>query len=64
MQVSPSYSLVVASPLLLIRGLSFLGGLQHSPVDGCSAAHWDFGVFIREDDGKSFYSMIFVVWAI
>ena len=45
-------------------GVSVLAGFQHSPIDGCSAAHGDFGVFIREDVGKSFSSMIFVVWEI
>ena len=35
----------------------FFGGIQHSPVDGCSAASCDFGVF-TEDECTSFYSAI------
>ena len=34
----------------------FFGGIQHSPVDGCSAVSCNFGVLT--DDRKSFYSAI------
>ena len=43
---------------VLGRGVSFFGGIQHSPVDGCSAASCNFGVLAREDDRTSFYSAI------
>ena len=36
------------------HGVSFLGGIQHSPVDGCSVASCNFGVFIGEDERTSF----------
>ena len=31
------------------RGVSFFGGMQHSPVDDCSAVSCNFGVFAGED---------------
>ena len=49
--------LTVISPLLpsfwgfsfaLGRGVSFFGGIQHSSVDGCSAASCNFGVHRRQ----------------
>ena len=36
-------------------GVSFFGGLQHSPVDGCSAVSCSFGVLTGEVDCTSFY---------
>ena len=36
----------------------FFGGIQHSPVDGCSAASCNFGILAREDECTSFYSDI------
>ena len=38
--------------------ISFFGGSQHSPVDGCSAASCNFGILAREDECTSFYSDI------
>ena len=38
-------------------GVSFFGGMQHSPVDGCSAASCNFKVLI-EDECTSFYFAI------
>ena len=38
--------------------LSFFGGIQHFPVDGCSAASCNFGVLAGEDEHMSFYSTI------
>ena len=35
-------------------GVSFFGGIQHSPVDGCSAASCNFGVLAGEDEYMSF----------
>ena len=46
-----------ASPLALDMGYLFLGGIQHSPVDGCLAASCNFEV-LTEDEGRSFYSTI------
>ena len=31
-------------------GVSFLGGVHHSPVDSCSAASCNFGIFLGEDE--------------
>ena len=39
-------------------GVSFFGGLQHSPVNGCSASSCNFGVLAGEDECTSFYSAI------
>ena len=39
--------------------ISFFGTIQHSLVDGCSAASCKFGVFAGEDEHMSFYSTIF-----
>ena len=38
------------------HGVYFFGGIQHSPVDGCSAASCNFGVLSGEDEHTSFYS--------
>ena len=32
------------------HGVSFFGGIQHSPVDGCSAASCNFGILAGEDE--------------
>ena len=40
--------------------LFFFGGIQHSPVDGCSAASCNFGVLTGEDERTSFYSVILI----
>ena len=56
------------SPLLLScwgfsfalgHGVSFFGGIQHSAVNGCSAASCNFGVLAGEDECTSFYSTVF-----
>ena len=39
-------------------GVSFFGGIQHSPVDGCPAVSCNFGVLTGEDECRSFYSAI------
>ena len=44
----------MASDLSLDVGSLFLGGFQHPPVDGCSAASCDFGVLAGEDACMSF----------
>ena len=59
--------LKVISPLLascwdfsfaLGCGVYFFGGIQHSPVDGCSAVSCNSGVHTGEDEHMSFYSAI------
>ena len=64
-----------ASPSVLL-GLSFVLGhgvsffffffceIQHSPVNGCSAVGWNFGVLAGEDEHMSFYSAILTSWQI
>ena len=37
-------------------GVSFFGGIQHSPVDGFSATSCNFGVLAKEDERMSFFS--------
>ena len=39
----------------------FFGGIQHSPVDSCSAASCNFGVLTGEDECTSFYSAILIL---
>ena len=39
------------------RGVSFFGGIQHSPVNDHSAVSWNFGV-LAEDEHTSLYSTI------
>ena len=39
------------------HGVSFFDGIQHSPVDGCSAASCHFGV-LAENERTSFYNAI------
>ena len=41
------------------HGLSFFSGIQHSPVNVCSATSGNFGTFPGEDEHTSFYSAIF-----
>ena len=65
-----SFVLNVISPLIqscwgfscsLGCGVSFFGGIQHSPVNGCSAVSCHFGVLTGEDENMSFYSTTFCV---
>ena len=44
--------------LLLGHGVYFFGGIQHSPVNGCSEASCTLRVFPEEDERTSFYSAI------
>ena len=52
MQFHPSYHLAGASPLRLGVGI-FLGGNQHSPVEGHSAVSCSFGVLAGEGSAYS-----------
>ena len=56
--ILPSYCFAGDSPLLLDVGYLFFGGIQHFPVEGCSAVSCNFGVLAGEDEGTSFYSSI------
>ena len=40
------------------HGVSFFGGIQHSPVDGCSVVSCNFGVLTGENECTSFYCTI------
>ena len=40
------------------HGVSFLGGIQHCPVNGCSAVCCNFGVLAGDDESRSFCSTI------
>ena len=40
------------------RGVSFFGGIQHSPVNACTAESCNSGVLTGEDEHMSFYSAI------
>ena len=44
------------------HGVSFFGGIQHSPVDGCSAVSCSFGVLAGEDEHTPFYCAILHPW--
>ena len=37
-------------------GVSFFGGIQHSPINGCSAESCNFGALIGEDECMTFCS--------
>ena len=57
-EISPLLLSCLGFSFALGRGISFFGGIQHSPVDGCSAASCNFGVLVGEDEQMSFYSAI------
>ena len=45
----------------LARAVCFVGGIQHSPVNSCSAMICNFGVLVGEDEATSFYSTIYIL---
>ena len=62
----------VISPLLpsrwgfsfaLLRRVSFFGGMQHSPVNGCSVASCNLGVLAGEDECTCFYSTVLYLYS-
>ena len=57
--ISPPYCLAGLLLCLWMWGL-FFGGIQHSPVDCCSAASCNFGVLAGEDECTSVSSTIFL----
>ena len=57
--ISPPYHLARASHFPLdIAYLFCVGGIQHFPVNGCSAVNCSFRVLAGEDERTSFYSVI------
>ena len=40
------------------HGVSFFGGIQHSPANGCSAVSFNFGVIAEDDEHTSSYFAI------
>ena len=57
--VPPTIFLVLLLFFGLGRGVPVFSGIQHSPVNGCSAVSCNFGVLTGEDENMSFYSAIF-----
>ena len=47
---------------VLGHGVFCFGGIQHSPVHGCSAVSCNFGILIEEEKRMSFYSTI-LIWS-
>ena len=58
--ISPLLPSCWGSSFALRHGISFLGGIQHSPLDGCSAVSCNFSVLTGEDECTSFYSTILI----
>ena len=56
--ISPLLLSCLGFSFVLGSGVSFFGGIQLSPVDGCSAASCNFGVLAGEDECMSFYFAI------
>ena len=57
--ISPLLPSCWGFPFALGCEVSFSGGIQFSPVDGCSAAGCDFGVLAGEDEHMSYSSTLF-----
>ena len=45
-----------------IWGIFFFAGIQHSPVDGCSAVSSNFGVLAGENEHTFFYLTIWIIF--
>ena len=43
---------------VLGHGVSFFHGIQHSPVNHCSAASCNFGVLAEDEEPMSFYKLM------
>ena len=52
----PSYHLIGSSPFSLDVGYLVSAWIQYSPVNGCLAVSYNFGILIGEDKHKSFYN--------
>ena len=48
--ISPLLPSYLGFSFALVREVSFFDGIQHSPVDGCSAVSCNFGVLTGEDE--------------
>ena len=59
-EISPFLLSFWGFSLALGCGVSFFGGIQHSPIDGCSVASCNVGVLAGEDERMSFYSAILI----
>ena len=55
--ISPLLPSSWASPLSLDMGYLFFGGIQHYPVNSCSAASCNFGA-LTEEEPMSFYKLM------
>ena len=47
----------------LRHGILFFHGIQHSPIDGCTAVSCNFGVQTGEDERTSYYSAILIIFS-
>ena len=54
--ISPLLPFCLGFSFALGHGISFFGGIQHSPANGCSAVSCNFGVITGEDEHMSSYS--------
>ena len=59
-EISPLLASCWGFSFALGCGLSFFGGIQHSPTDGCSEVSCIFGVLSGEDEHMSFYSVFLI----
>ena len=59
-EISPLLASCWGFSFALGCGLSFFGGIQHSPTDGCSEVSCNFGVLSGEDEHMSFYSVFLI----
>ena len=48
--ISPLLPSYLGFSFALVREVSIFDGIQHSPVDGCSAVSCNFGVLTGEDE--------------
>ena len=57
--ISPLLQSCLGFSFALGCGVSFFGEIQHSPVNGCSAASCNFGFLAGENERMSLYSAIY-----
>jgi len=57
--IAPLLPFCCCFSFVFAHGVSFLGGFQYPPVDGCSTASYDFSALAGGDEYTSFYSTIF-----
>ena len=56
--ISPLLPFCWGFSFALGHGVSFFGGIQHSPANGCSAVSYNFGVIAGDDEHTSSYFAI------